>query len=345
MTIVLIDEFGWVDDSGCKTGAHDDVIALVDAVTAADAVVLGTLPEATGRRPGDSELLRAAIRKTPLFIVGGPDQRLSDGRTVEAGFALTDYDRLVVTEPGHASGSARHIVAPDTDRDTLIRLAREELEGTDLPPYLDLSPILATTYAGQPASRDAPQLGSRKASKIVHMEQIQALEKAMQSALERDGLASRPSLLDFGCGGGRLYPQCMPRTRYCGADRDPKALAAARAMHPSGRFVEADTLETSEPSFDILLSVNVLQHCAIEERRALYALWSKLIQYGGSLILLENALPSETTGIHAVSIEEIILDLGRAFGGSIDVDTFQTISYPPYDGMSPSVLVNLIKYS
>ncbi|AXS39865.1 class I SAM-dependent methyltransferase [Breoghania sp. L-A4] len=137
----------------------------------------------------------------------------------------------------------------------------------------------------------------------------------------------------------------MPRTRYCGVDRDPKALAAARARHPSARFVDADALDTAERRFDILLSFNVLQHSTAEERRALYALWRKLLNCGGSLILLENVLPCDTTGIHAVSIEEIVLDLGGAFGGCINVETFQTISYPVYDGISPSVLVNLIAYS
>ncbi|WP_248304651.1 hypothetical protein [Breoghania sp. L-A4] len=202
MTIVLIDESGWIDDSGGKTGAPDDVNALVNAVAAADAVVLRSLPEKIGNRPVDFGMLRAALRRTPLYIVDGPDQCLSDGRTAAACFALTDYDRLVVTESSDTSGSAEYIIAPDTERDTLIRLAREELERVELPSFLDLSAVLATIYAGQPAWRDAPQLGSRKASKIVHMEQIQALEKAIRPTLERVGLASRPSLLDFGCGGG-----------------------------------------------------------------------------------------------------------------------------------------------
>jgi len=80
-------------------------------------------------------------------------------------------------------------------------------------------------------------------------------------------LAQQPStVLEFGCGEGLFLKEVGERgvvfDDYVGLDLREDALAAARALHPYGRFERADLFQWSAPvaGFDLVIASQVLEH-------------------------------------------------------------------------------------
>lgn len=116
-----------------------------------------------------------------------------------------------------------------------------------------------------------------------------ALEPALASAL-RDGYRS---ILDYGCGTGRLAPFLSNAMEYAGVDLNAPAVEYARRTQPDHTFSVVDAegrIPWIDQSFDVVVAVTVLQHvpevciaatCA-EIRRVLYS---------GRVVLIEDANP------------------------------------------------------
>ncbi|MPY90751.1 MAG: methyltransferase domain-containing protein [Luteitalea sp.] len=67
-------------------------------------------------------------------------------------------------------------------------------------------------------------------------------------------------LLDFGCSAGALARFVEP-ARYVGVDTDRAALAQARALYPTHRFLSLDEFDASSADqFDIVAALAVIEH-------------------------------------------------------------------------------------
>lgn len=80
------------------------------------------------------------------------------------------------------------------------------------------------------------------------------------AVLERAGTGA---LLDLGCGDGRFARYATDRgASVTGVDLDPRAVAAAAALVPEGRFTVADAADPPAGPFDAAVAVQVLEHVA-----------------------------------------------------------------------------------
>lgn len=72
------------------------------------------------------------------------------------------------------------------------------------------------------------------------------------------------TVLDVGCGYGRLaekLAEIRPDMVYTGVDVSPDLLAAARARHPQGEYIESSIADFSpRRKWDLVLCVQVLMH-------------------------------------------------------------------------------------
>ena len=86
------------------------------------------------------------------------------------------------------------------------------------------------------------------------------------------GVGSTFSVLDVGCGNGRLgvfLRDHLPNLRYHGMDNSPALLDHARAALPEGRFEERDIVEHPPESsaYDLVALFGVLHHIPGADRR------------------------------------------------------------------------------
>jgi SAM-dependent methyltransferase len=119
------------------------------------------------------------------------------------------------------------------------------------------------------------------------------------------------SVLDFGCGVGRLAPALSSYFGdYCGVDVSAEMVDRARILHDqrlNGRFVVSDDDrldQFSDGSFDLVLSLYVLQHLTDRSLiRSYVRNLARLVRPGGLLIL---QLPE-----HIPSAEKLFYDARR----------------------------------
>jgi trans-aconitate 2-methyltransferase len=99
----------------------------------------------------------------------------------------------------------------------------------------------------------------------------------------------RPSILDLGCGDGRVTREVHRRLgarATVGVDRDPRTLEAARSLAAEGvEFVLADhaALEDRDERWDVIFSSATLQ--SIPDHPATLALLARLLCPAGQLLL------------------------------------------------------------
>lgn len=95
------------------------------------------------------------------------------------------------------------------------------------------------------------------------------------------------SLLDLGCGDGRLVPlwQSISGAETYGLELSPQAVQTAQQMFPSIRYKQGDAVNTGYDNayFDIAVCQEVLEH--IEEQDKLVNECSRIIKNGGYLVL------------------------------------------------------------
>ncbi len=73
------------------------------------------------------------------------------------------------------------------------------------------------------------------------------------------------SVLDLGCGNGRLVDILNPKTEYLGIDNSSKLLKIARQKYPKNQFKNQNILKLKlNKKFDIVFSLAVLHHLSEE---------------------------------------------------------------------------------
>ncbi|MCB0700223.1 MAG: class I SAM-dependent methyltransferase [Chitinophagaceae bacterium] len=96
-----------------------------------------------------------------------------------------------------------------------------------------------------------------------------------------------PTLLDLGCGDGRLAPlwQSIIGGDTYGLELSPKAVEVANKMFPSVKYTEGDATNTPYDSntFDVIVCQEVLEH--VEEQQKLVDECNRILKKGGYLIL------------------------------------------------------------
>lgn len=103
----------------------------------------------------------------------------------------------------------------------------------------------------------------------------------------------RPGLriLDAGCGPGANFDWLRPYGEVVGLDYSAEAIRLAKARHPDTEAVEADITELpfEDASFDLALELTVLT--VVEDDRSAVAELARVTRPGGTVVLLEPAIP------------------------------------------------------
>lgn len=117
------------------------------------------------------------------------------------------------------------------------------------------------------------------------IEYMHLLRLVMEQVREEDFA----SLLDFGCGDGRLLHEmsrAVPGRRYCGCDFSGRAVAFARALTPEAEFFAGDIRDGIVPgTFDAITMTEVLEHIPPDDARSVLQKVRELLAPGGRLIL------------------------------------------------------------
>lgn len=103
---------------------------------------------------------------------------------------------------------------------------------------------------------------------------------------------ARPSLLDLGCGVGRMHPLLLPlTTRLAGTDISTESLERARLDNPPVDYRECasdGTLPFEDAGFDATLAVCVLHHVPCAARPGFIAEMKRVTRKGGLCIIIEH---------------------------------------------------------
>ena len=124
--------------------------------------------------------------------------------------------------------------------------------------------------------------------------------QAFDATLKKVGrsLSDATSILDFGCGKGRLAKHMIrlaPQARFHGVDVLPGSLAHCRRIIPSGSFSLNGTtppLEFPDESFDLIYSYSVFTHLSEANHKAWLRELARLLKPGG--VMLHTTHSEET---------------------------------------------------
>jgi len=108
---------------------------------------------------------------------------------------------------------------------------------------------------------------------------------------ERFGAGYRPSLLDVGCGVGRMHPLLMPVVGdLAGSDVSAEAIDRAKADNPGVdyRVGQAGPLPFADASFEVTTAVCVVHHVQPPARDGFLAEMRRVTRPGGLVILIEH---------------------------------------------------------
>jgi SAM-dependent methyltransferase len=138
-----------------------------------------------------------------------------------------------------------------------------------------------------------------------------ALINAVLGTVER----LRPaSLLDFGCGDGRLLYELRRRgqvRRLAGVDFSRRSLALASGLHAAdggeGRVALAPELSAAEGPFDVVVMMEVLEHIPDTEVRAVLASVRGALAPGGRLVLTVPSVNVPLNAKHYRHYDEALL--------------------------------------
>jgi len=169
-------------------------------------------------------------------------------------------------------------VFSDLERGILAERARDTDEAEPKVPN-------ATNY---PATRDAAGFYEewyRDAVVVENQCQRARREKVVEAlaALDRRDLA----ILDLGCGLGQLEPYLLPFGYVTGVDLSEEAVRTAQRHCPEATFVRGDvrTMMLPEAAFDVVLSIEVLEHFEDDDQSRHLSRAYDLLVPGGLLVL------------------------------------------------------------
>ena len=112
---------------------------------------------------------------------------------------------------------------------------------------------------------------------------------AMQLLLDKLRSIKFDSLIDIGCGDGRLLREVrkkFPGKRILGVDYSQQAIALAQAMNPNIKYERKDiTVESLEDRFDVATLVEVLEHIPPEQLKRFLDGVANTLERGGYLLL------------------------------------------------------------
>jgi ubiquinone/menaquinone biosynthesis C-methylase UbiE len=149
------------------------------------------------------------------------------------------------------------------------------------------------------------------------------IEKTMKVAAELGLPQSHRSVLDFGCGVGRLS-RALSRhfDRYTGVDISPEMIARARELSGDAEertFVANEAPDLSrfdDGQFDMVVSFLVLQHIADRDQiRAYLAEFARVLAPGG---LIAFQIPSRLPLIYRIGWRRRVYRVIRALGVSVE---------------------------
>ena len=106
-------------------------------------------------------------------------------------------------------------------------------------------------------------------------------------------LAPNVSILDIGCGTGRLYQffaKFQDLVDYVGLDQSVGQLAESRKEYPNNKYVQAEmtSLPFENESFDLVFCIATLHHLPDEETRQQALLEMKRVLKPGGRVFLTN---------------------------------------------------------
>lgn len=171
------------------------------------------------------------------------------------------------------------------------RRAREVVELTTHRGNDAIPPRRLRARTGAPGRREFAEGGARAAAELA-------------AALPQP-FAAYASILDFGCGSGRVLPRVRalaPASRCTGCDVDPGAVAWAAAHHPDLHFAVSryePPLPFPPDSFDLVYSISVFSHLDAPLAHSWLAELARVLRPGGAALLSvhgEHALEQFRTG-------------------------------------------------
>jgi SAM-dependent methyltransferase len=122
------------------------------------------------------------------------------------------------------------------------------------------------------------------------------IDRVHKRALDRAvGNVSGSTVLDFGCGTGRLSDWLVRNgARVEGVDVTPEMVEVARARVPQAEFqtIEGRTLPFADGRFDLVVTAYVLQYYVKGDLRIAHEL-VRVLQGGGKLVAIEQVAEDE----------------------------------------------------
>lgn len=122
------------------------------------------------------------------------------------------------------------------------------------------------------------------------------LEQAcyLQYVVDVIGRLDATSVLDVGCGDGRLLGHLSSVPRRVGVDLSPRAIAFARAFHPEVEYSTQDVSEIDE-LFEVVTLIEVLEHIPDSSITDFLMAAADRVAPGGHLII---TVPSTAQPVH-----------------------------------------------
>jgi SAM-dependent methyltransferase len=179
----------------------------------------------------------------------------------------------------------------------------------------------------------------------MHNTQVSALNSVLKNAVEEVQISTlRPTLLEYGCGVGRLAKLCAKYTTYHGTDISPSMIAKAQQLSPDIPFYTTDQLEQSTfPKMDIFMICTVLHHNREGEQLKILKNCAQMAKSKVRLILLEDFIgpQKKSNNMFPLDISRIQSLVSKSFGGMCTLSSFRLLGYKPYTFLQRTALLEL----